>query len=573
MKKVEHIISALSFPHVIDDLIIPFQISNEEVYPDRLAFLVDAVKGKRVLHLGCCDHIDIIEQKIANNIWLHGLLCDASELCYGIDNNQEAVDFLTNKGWKNIYCADISRGIPEEVRQQHFDVMILGEILEHINDPAAFLKQLHSFFDYEYTLIITVPNAFTLDNWKNVMNNFERINSDHRYWFTPYTISKICYEGGYKTKNVNFVYRSSETKYGIGSDIDKSLFRYYPGFRDVLVVEASSTGDGLKDKINPEIPELNKEDIYSLFRWDSSPESCKFRSFVKNTLYSLERSWNTSVYDRNLQMFLAEQERIVEENQKLGTDLQTVTAQKNTQSAQLTDALRANEKMSAELGEALKAREERSRLQASLDEAGKREAELRSGNEILKNTVAERDRTVVAVTTENNHLKNSLTEYEKSVAEVRSGNEELKKLLAEQEKMIAVLTLEKEQLSSRLAETGKTLSKTEEVLSKKNDELAVQQKALQEVKSRMARQDSDIASATRENIALQSQLNSLKQENLRVSADLLHMTGHSQYLSAELTKKIAEAEEYFAEAQQYQTRYFRLCAKIRKILKKILFLK
>ena len=42
--------------------------------------------------------------------------------------------------------------------------------------------------------IITVPNAFCFLKTSVYQEGIEFINSDHRYWFTPYTIAKIMIE-------------------------------------------------------------------------------------------------------------------------------------------------------------------------------------------------------------------------------------------------------------------------------------------------------------------------------------------------------------------------------------------
>lgn len=45
-------------------------------------------------------------------------------------------------------------------------------------------------------LIVTAPNAIRWEKFKNLRKGIECINSDHRYWFTPYTLAKIVLETG-----------------------------------------------------------------------------------------------------------------------------------------------------------------------------------------------------------------------------------------------------------------------------------------------------------------------------------------------------------------------------------------
>jgi hypothetical protein len=77
--------------------------------------------------------------------------------------------------------------------------MILGEVLEHIDNPVLFLSALRTKYgQYVKHMIITVPNAFALDNLQFAFKNLEFVNTDHRFWFTPFTLAKVGSEAGLK---------------------------------------------------------------------------------------------------------------------------------------------------------------------------------------------------------------------------------------------------------------------------------------------------------------------------------------------------------------------------------------
>lgn len=51
--------------------------------------------------------------------------------------------------------------------------------------------------------MLTVPNALGLIYMSMALNEgCENINSDHKYWFTPYTIQKVLYSAGYETEEI-----------------------------------------------------------------------------------------------------------------------------------------------------------------------------------------------------------------------------------------------------------------------------------------------------------------------------------------------------------------------------------
>lgn len=171
-----------------------------ERFESRLDALQTIVSKKRCIHLGATDHMPLIEDKIKNNTWLHKCISESAKECVGIDINSEAVDYCNNIGWKNIIAADFLEDI-EKVKKyigtEKWDYIVAGELVEHIDNPIDFLKKIN-FIYYKNIdrIIITVPNAFNIDNFKSALKGMEGINTDHRYWFTPYTILKVATMAG-----------------------------------------------------------------------------------------------------------------------------------------------------------------------------------------------------------------------------------------------------------------------------------------------------------------------------------------------------------------------------------------
>lgn len=159
----------------------------------RIDKIVDLCRNKKVIHFGCCDHISQIKQNIEKNFWLQKILEEECETVVGIDINEEAINFvLENKYANNVYSLDLLAE-PEKVtallsKYEKFDYLLMGDVLEHIDDPVLFLKKIKQVVKpYCENVIITVPSALS----ENLNTKREYLNSDHRYWFTPYTIAKV----------------------------------------------------------------------------------------------------------------------------------------------------------------------------------------------------------------------------------------------------------------------------------------------------------------------------------------------------------------------------------------------
>ena len=124
----------------------------------------------------------------------------------------------------------------KEITETKWDYMILGEILEHVDNPVSFLSAIkNNYSDYVDKIIITVPNGLRFINFKNVIKSKEAINSDHRFWFTPYTLGKICTRAGLNVEEFFFTLDYKMFKYSIFTRI---LYRIYPAFLDNLIIVA-----------------------------------------------------------------------------------------------------------------------------------------------------------------------------------------------------------------------------------------------------------------------------------------------------------------------------------------------
>lgn len=174
---------------------------------NRLKLIVERTKGKRVLHVGFTDHLPLIETKIAQGRWLHKLLVESSSHCVGLDINAEAVEFVrTELGFKDVHVCDLLEDdLAGLIGENRFDYLVLGEVLEHTDDPVNFLTSLRSRMSpYVDKCLITVPNAFSFANVQNIWKSKEYINSDHRYWFTPYTLAKVLTRAGMPIEELGF---------------------------------------------------------------------------------------------------------------------------------------------------------------------------------------------------------------------------------------------------------------------------------------------------------------------------------------------------------------------------------
>lgn len=78
-------------------------------------------------------------------------------------------------------------------------------MLEHVDNPVQFLEAVNkNYREIVDKIIITVPNAFSIFNFMTALSGKEAINTDHRYFFTPYTLCKIAYMAGMMPEEIYY---------------------------------------------------------------------------------------------------------------------------------------------------------------------------------------------------------------------------------------------------------------------------------------------------------------------------------------------------------------------------------
>jgi hypothetical protein len=170
-------------------------------------FLSEIVKNKKVIHVGCIDHLDILEQKVKNGTWLHNILLGSASKCIGVDINQEGVDYVTEQlNIPNIICGDLATSIIKEIANENWDYMLIPEVVEHIPNIVGFLSAIQQNYKNNFDkIVITVPNLFSYSLFHDAARNIETINTDHRFWFSPFTLQKILSDANFHLEELHLI--------------------------------------------------------------------------------------------------------------------------------------------------------------------------------------------------------------------------------------------------------------------------------------------------------------------------------------------------------------------------------
>ena len=201
-----------------------FDLGNRGRALRRFERLIRVCAGQRVLHVGCCDHLGLVRDKVAQEVYLHQHLCRAAAHCVGADTNAEGVALLRELNFPEVY-------LPDDVPDQEFDICLLADVIEHVGDVVSFLRSMRRY-RFKHIVVVT-PNLFRLRNW---LSTGEVVNTDHRYWFSPYTLCKVMADAGYTPQRVELCHSDHVTVRGA---LLARVLDWMPKYRDTLIVNAA----------------------------------------------------------------------------------------------------------------------------------------------------------------------------------------------------------------------------------------------------------------------------------------------------------------------------------------------
>lgn len=152
---------------------------------DRVSFVTSVCNGKTVLDVGCVEHS---AANAANDTWIHKAISEVAEHTVGVDYLEEDVRKLVELGY-NIICADVTKRIPLE---ETFDVIIVGNLIEHITNFDAFFENIHRLLAPGGRCFISTANPFYSEQYYySAFKGDIIVNPEHTCWICPYTLSQI----------------------------------------------------------------------------------------------------------------------------------------------------------------------------------------------------------------------------------------------------------------------------------------------------------------------------------------------------------------------------------------------
>ena len=206
----------------------------------RVDFIRQLCAGKKVLHLGCANY-PFTRDSIKNNMLLHYDLEKSAGELYGFDFDQPGLDILAERGTKNLYRADLEK-LGDVGLAETFDVIVAGEMIEHLNNPGLFLTGIQRFMNAETRLLLTTINAycgmrFLWYGLRGRRGKQEPVHPDHVAYYSYATLSELVRRHGLAIDSFMF--------YDVGKEHRPHNKWYLNAVNDVFTAIAPQWADGI----------------------------------------------------------------------------------------------------------------------------------------------------------------------------------------------------------------------------------------------------------------------------------------------------------------------------------------
>lgn len=167
----------------------------------RVEYLLARAKGQRVLHLGCTN-APYTAQSLADGSLLHLRLGEVAGELHGVDIDRAGIDVLASRGVAHLHTGDVGDLAAELAAAGPFDIVIAGEIVEHLTDPGTFLRNVQKVMTPETRLLVSTVNAycgFRLAQYalRGRGGHAEPVHPDHVAYYSQATLARLLTTAGF----------------------------------------------------------------------------------------------------------------------------------------------------------------------------------------------------------------------------------------------------------------------------------------------------------------------------------------------------------------------------------------
>lgn len=156
-------------------------------------WILEACKGKRILHVGCTDH-PITAMKVENAHLLHAKLVRVADEVVGLDIDKEGIERLSELMPDHRFIHHNAERLDdcEELGEEKFDLVVAADVIEHIANPGLFVEGVTHRLVPGGQLILTTPHSFAVKRLIAMLAfGYEYVHPDHVSYYSLSTMNEL----------------------------------------------------------------------------------------------------------------------------------------------------------------------------------------------------------------------------------------------------------------------------------------------------------------------------------------------------------------------------------------------
>jgi 2-polyprenyl-3-methyl-5-hydroxy-6-metoxy-1,4-benzoquinol methylase len=214
---------------------------NKEQY-----VLAQSRTARSILHIGCTSAPNTFGRWQQGTL-LHKKLCDRvdreTQRVVGIDIDQPSLKWLRERMPRDeILYADAERLGDYFGLDVRFELIIAGDVIEHLPNPGLFLASSREHLTPDGRILLTTVNAFGVVRFLKALLDHEAVHPEHTAYYSGHTLGRLFTLCGLQLTKLGYYKCEPLTRLSLNGIVsnatEHTLAFLWPQFSEGIVAEA-----------------------------------------------------------------------------------------------------------------------------------------------------------------------------------------------------------------------------------------------------------------------------------------------------------------------------------------------